>query len=140
LSEEICALGEVLEGLEKSPQASLVLDTTGSVIYAGNHLLLRLRRMMTVVYLAASREEQRLLIDRYLADPKPVLWRGAFQPKPGESPRDTVARCYPTLIAARHQSYQSLAHVTLPIAALQDPSLDADSFLAEIRSRQERAS
>lgn len=140
LKEEIAALGAVLEGLEKSPQQSLVLDTTGSVIYAGNHLLLRLRRLMTVVYLAASREEQRLLIDRYLADPKPVLWRGAFQPKPGESPRETVARCYPALIAARHQSYQSLAHVTLPVAALQDPSLDADGFLAEIRSRQERAS
>src|SRR5690242_14704483 len=140
LAEEIHTLDEVLAELEQSPEKSLVLDTTGSVIYAGNHLLLRLRRMMTVVYLAASREEQRLLIDRYLADPKPVLWRGAFQPKPGESPRDTVARCYPTLIAARHQSYQSLAHVTLPIAALQDPSLDADSFLAEIRSRQERAS
>lgn len=140
LSEEISALNEVLGQLEQSPDKSLVLDTTGSVIYAGNHLLLRLRRLMTVVYLAASREEQRLLIERYLADPKPVLWRGAFQPKAGESPRDTVARCYPALIAARHQGYQALAHVTVPVAVLQNPSLDAYGFLAEIRARQERAS
>jgi len=28
------------------------------------------------------------LIERYLNDPKPVLWRGAFQPRPKESPRE----------------------------------------------------
>ena len=70
-------------------------------------MLMRLRRRMTVVYLAASAEEQQLLIERYLSDPKPVLWRGAFQPKAGESPRETVARCYPTLISARRQSYEA---------------------------------
>lgn len=140
LNEEIFALGEVLSDLERSPEKSLVLDTTGSVIYAGNHLLLRLRRLMTVVYLAASAPEQQLLVERYLADPKPVLWRGAFLPKPGESPRETVARCYPALVASRRQSYEALAHVTLPVSALHDSSLDADGFLAEIRSQQERAS
>lgn len=140
LSAEIAVLGEILTGLERAPDASLILDTTGSVIYAGNHLLLRLRRMMTIVYLAASPQEQQLLIERYLSDPKPVLWRGAFQPRPGESPRETVARCYPSLIAARRQSYEALAHVTLPVATLHHSSLDADAFLAEIRAQQERAS
>src|SRR5262249_37579284 len=81
LSEEIAVLEEVLDDLAKSPEKSLVLDTTGSVIYTGNHLLLRLRKLMTVVHLAASPREQQLLIERYLNDPKPVLWRGAFQPK-----------------------------------------------------------
>jgi len=51
--------------------------------------------------------------------------RGAFQPKPGEAPRETVARCYPALIAARRQSYEALAHCTLQVAALRDGSLDA---------------
>ena len=105
LSDEIAVLEEVLDDLARLPEKSLVLDTTGSVIYAGNHLLLRLRKLMTVVHLAASPQEQQLLIERYLNDPKPVLWRGAFQPKPEETPRETVARCYPNLIAARRQSY-----------------------------------
>jgi hypothetical protein len=140
LAAEIAVLDEVLTRIEQSPQSSLILDTTGSVIYAGNHLLLRLRRLMTVVYLAASPQEQQLLIERYLTDPKPVLWRGAFQAKPGEPPRETVARCYPTLIAARRQSYEALAHVTLPVAGLRDAALGADGFLAEIRAQQERAS
>jgi shikimate kinase len=139
LAEEIHTLDEVLQQLEKRPEKSLVLDTTGSVIYTGNNLLMRLRRRMTVVYLAASATEQQLLIERYLHDPKPVLWRGAFQPKPKESPRETVARCYPALIAARRQSYEALAHCTLQVAALRDSSLNAEAFLKMIQSKIEGA-
>jgi hypothetical protein len=139
LAEEIHTLDEVLQELEENPEKSLVLDTTGSVIYAGNHLLLRLRRQMTITYLAATEQERQLLIERYLNDPKPVLWRGAFQPKSGETPRETVARCYPALIEARRRSYEALAHCTLQVAALRDASLDADAFLKMIQTKSARA-
>lgn len=133
LAAEIAALDQVLVGLEQNPARELILDTTGSVIYAGNHLLLRLRRLMTVVYLAASVEEQQLLIHRYLSDPKPVLWHGAFQPKPGETARQTFARCYPPLIETRRRAYEALAHCTLPVADLHEASPSADAFLQKIR-------
>ncbi len=135
LAEEIHSLDEILTELEKQPEKSLVLDTTGSVIYTGNNLLMRSRRQMTIVYLAASAEEQQLLIERYLNDPKPVLWRGAFQPRAGEKPRDTVARCYPALIAARRQSYAALAHYTLQVAALRETALEAPAFLKMIHDK-----
>jgi shikimate kinase len=139
LTAEIHTLDEVLTEHEKQPKTSLALDTTGSVIYTGNNLLMRLRRQMTIVYLAASAEEQQLLIRRYLSDPKPVLWRGAFQPRANETPRETVARCYPSLIAARRQSYEALAHCTLQVASLRDGSLDAAAFLEMIRAKTEGA-
>jgi len=135
LAEEIAAMDEALVHLEKNREQPLVLDTTGSVIHIGNNLLLRLRRQMTIVYLAASPQEQQLLTERYLSDPKPVLWRGAFRPKGGESPAATVARCYPSLIAARRQSYEALAHCTLPVAVLRDGSLDAAAFLEMIQTK-----
>ena len=135
LAEEIATLDEILSDLERKRRQSLVLDTTGSVIYAGNHLLHRLRKLMTVVYLAASDAEQRLLIERYLGDPKPVLWRGAFQAKQGETPRQTVARCYPHLIAARRQSYAALAHATLQVAALRELPHTAAAFLELLPKR-----
>ena len=122
LSEEIAVLDEVLSGLESDPTRELVLDTTGSVIATGNHTLHRLRRQMTVVYLAASSEEIQLLIQRYLQDPKPVLWQGAFHPRPGETPQQTVVRCYPVLIAARRQSYEAIAHLTIPTLKLRELS------------------
>jgi hypothetical protein len=141
LVEEIHTLDEVLTGLERNRRQELILDTTGSVIYTGNNLLMRLRRQMTVVYLAAPAAEQQLLIERYLTDPKPVLWRGAFQPRPGEAPRETVARCYPALIAARRQSYEALAHCTLPVTELRDissdTSLGAEAFLRMIQDKLE---
>ncbi len=114
LAEEIHTLDEILTELEKQPEKSLVLDTTGSVIYTGNNLLMRLRRQVTIVYLAASAEEQQLLTERYLNDPKPG---------------------YPALLAARRQSYEALAHCTLEVAALRDGSLDALSFLEMIRGK-----
>lgn len=134
LAEEIHTLDEVLQELEKQPEKSLVLDTTGSVIYTGNHLLMRLRRQMNIVYLEASAQGQQLLIERYLNNPKPVLWRGAFHPKQGETPRETVARCYPALIEARRRSYEALAHCTLSVAELQAP-LDAEQFLEKVRKQ-----
>jgi shikimate kinase len=122
LREEIATLDEVLSTLERDPNRELVLDTTGSIICTGNHILHRLRRQMTVVYLAASAEETQLLIDRYLRDPKPVLWQGVFQPCPSETPHDTVVRCYPLLIAARRQSYEALAHLTVPTSTTRELS------------------
>jgi hypothetical protein len=143
LSAEIATLGDVLTDLERNPAKECVLDTTGSVIYAGNNLLLRLRRQMTVLYLAASPGEQQLLIDRYLNDPKPVLWRGAFQPRSGETPRDTVVRCYPLLMEARRRSYEALAHCTLPVTELRElcdreGASDVTEFLARVRTHLER--
>jgi hypothetical protein len=143
LAEETATLDDVLTALGKNPSSELILDTTGSVIYCGNHLLHRLRRQMAIVYLAASADEQQLLIRRYLEDPKPVLWRGAFQPRPGETPRDTVARCYPALISARRQSYEALAHCTVPVAGLRELSVDSENvttsagerFLEKIREQ-----
>ncbi|HEX8838616.1 MAG TPA: hypothetical protein VF748_16865 [Candidatus Acidoferrum sp.] len=134
LAEEIHTLDDVLNELEQKREKPLVLDTTGSVIYAGNHLLMRLRRQMTIVYLAATEQERQLLIERYLNDPKPVLWRGAFQAKSGETPRETVARCYPALIEARRQSYEALAHCTLGVAELRAP-LGAEQFLEKVRKQ-----
>jgi shikimate kinase len=147
LSEEIAALDEALTGLEKNPERDLILDTTGSVIYVGNHLLHRLRKQMLVVYLTASRDEQELLIQRYLEDPKPVLWRGAFHARAGEDPKATVARCYPVLIGARRQSYEVLAHCSIPVADLRESSLleipdkrlAGAGFLERIRLELERA-
>jgi shikimate kinase len=122
LSEEIAVLDDVLSRLEKNSHRELILDTTGSVIATGNHTLHRLRRQMTVVYLAASNDEVQLLIERYLKDPKPVLWQGAFQARPDETPKQTVVRCYPLLVAARRHSYEALAHVTVPTLQLRELS------------------
>jgi len=146
LAEEIGVMDEFLNNLEKDASGTpIVLDTTGSVIYAQNNILMRLRRQMTVVHLANTEDEQRLLVERYLNDPKPVLWRGTFHVKDHETPRETVARCYPLLIAARRKSYETLAHCAVQVSDLRAAhggdakknSADVERFLQKIREQVE---
>jgi hypothetical protein len=153
LAEEIGVMDEFLTGLEKersglekdSSATPIVLDTTGSVIYAQNNILMRLRRQMTVVHLVNTEDEQRILVERYLNDPKPVLWRGTFHVKDQETPRETVARCYPLLIAARRKSYETLAHCAVQVSQLrakhasdsENNAADVERFLQKIRGQVE---
>jgi hypothetical protein len=148
LAEEIGVMDEFLNNLEKDTSGTpIVLDTTGSVIYAQNNILMRLRRQMTVVHLSNTESEQRLLVERYLNDPKPVLWRGTFHVKDQETPRETVARCYPLLIAARRKSYETLAHCAVHVSELraghssdwQKNSGDVERFLQKIREQVEHS-
>jgi hypothetical protein len=155
LAEEVGVMEEFLNDLQKemsglekdSSGIPIVLDTTGSVIYAQNNILMRLRRQMTVVHLANTENEQRLLVERYLNDPKPVLWRGTFHVKDQETPRETVARCYPLLIAARRKSYETLAHCAVHVSELRGThssdkeknSGDVARFLQKIREQVEHA-
>jgi len=146
LAEEIGVMDEFLNNLEKDSSGTpIVLDTTGSVIYAQNNILMRLRRQMTVVHLANTEDEQRILVERYLNDPKPVLWRGTFHVKDQETPRETVARCYPLLIAARRKSYETLAHCAVHVSELRGThssdkeknSGHVERFLQKIREQVE---
>src|ERR1700693_953947 len=146
LAEEIGVMDEFLSNLEKGTSGTpIVLDTTGSVIYAQNNILMRLRRQMTVVHLANTEKEQRLLVARYLNDPKPVLWRGTFHVKDQETPRETVARCYPLLIAARRKGYETLAHCAVHVPELRGThssdkeknSADVERVLQKIREQVE---
>jgi shikimate kinase len=138
LEAEIGVMNEVLDTLERDASRELVLDTTGSVIYTGDAIRERLRQRMTVVYLAASAEEQTLLVERYLNDPKPVLWRDSYRPLPGEPPRETVARCYPVLIERRRKLYENYAHCTLAIRELHGLGLDARGLLTRIETEMSR--
>ena len=146
LAAEISVVDEFLGMLEKENRAApIVLDTTGSVIYAQNNILMRLRRHMTVVHLASTESEQHLLVQRYLHDPKPVLWRGTFHVKDNESARESVARCYPQLIALRKKSYETLAHCSVQVAELRSLGAgNADSpdvvekFLNKIQTQPEQ--
>ena len=133
---EIAVMREILDEVARAPGEKIVVDTTGSVIYTGKELCGKLREQATVVYLEASAEQRATLIERYLRDPKPVLWGEQFQPSTGETPREAIARCYPQLIAFRKNLYEELAHRVVPISGLRGAHLTGDDFL---RILQEQA-
>jgi shikimate kinase len=129
LTAEIESMDEVLNEIEASGGEGILLDTTGSVVYAGDEICRRMQALTTVVYLAVPAAEEENLIARYLSDPKPVLWGDQFEQRPGESAKDAVARCYPQLIANRKKLYERYAHRVVSLAKLEGMRLDARGFL-----------
>lgn len=129
LTAEIESMDEVLNEIEASGGEGILLDTTGSVVYAGDEICRRMQALTTVVYLAVPAAEEENLIARYLSDPKPVLWGDQFEQRPGESAKDAVARCYPQLIANRKKLYERYANRTVSLAKLEGMRLDARGFL-----------
>src|SRR4029077_20193149 len=103
---EVKSMSEALDEIQASGEEGTILDTTGSVVYTGEEICRRMQSLTTVVYLEASPTEEKVLIARYLSDPKPVLWGDRFVRRPGESTQDAIARCYPQLIARRKKLYE----------------------------------
>ena len=113
---EKSVLAEILdeiEGMNKSADGRMVIDTTGSVIYTGAELLQSLRRMTRVVHLAVPPEVQNLMLDAYLTNKRPVLWRNYFNEESDESYDEALARCYPKLLSGREKLYTQHADVTI---------------------------
>jgi hypothetical protein len=92
----------------------LAIDTCGSVIYAGDDIKQSLRELTQVVYLEASEQHRVQLFERYMAEPKPVIWGSAFNRDDGEDSRQALARCYPALLSSRARFYEDWAHVSVP--------------------------
>lgn len=130
LGLERAVTAEALDTAASQPaDRRVVLDTTGSVIYTGEAMLNRLRHEARVVYFDAPGSVREQMVGLYLREPKPVLWRGAYQPEPGEPQDAALARCYAALLAERSQRYASLATFTLDYASLRDASADVDDLL-----------
>jgi shikimate kinase len=133
LGHEVKSMGEALDEIQAASEEGTILDTTGSVVYTGEEICRRMQSLTTVVYLEASPEEEKLLIERYLSDPKPVLWGDQFTQRPGESARDAIARCYPQLLAHRKNLYQRYAHRIVPMNLMWNFDLDARGFIEYVQ-------
>lgn len=121
------------EALEASEtEAASVIDATGSVIYLSEELRAELRERCRVVYLRTADERRDAMLRRYLEEPKPVVWAGAFRAREGERPEDALPRCYAELLAIRDARYRAMAHVTLDGADLEGRDPGVDGFLAQL--------
>jgi shikimate kinase len=132
---EIESMSEALDEMRAAVDEGIILDTTGSVAYTGEEICRRMQSLTTVVYLEASPAEEKVLIERYLSDPKPVLWGDQFVQHPGESAHEAIARCYPQLIAHRKKMYERYAHRVVPMDRVWKANLDARAFLELLESQ-----
>ena len=141
LSCETEVMSEILEYLEHPQnirEQNIVIDTTGSVIYAGHKILIELQRLTTVVHLETPPEVQGQLLKAYISKPHPMLWQDSFTKEPHESNKHALVRCYPSLFSNRQRLYERYADVTLNYFALRNKNFRVSDFLrdAEKRSKE----
>lgn len=114
LASEREVMLEVIDRLQSKPTKPFVIDTTGSVVYTGADIEAKLKSLTRTVYFEASESHVAKLFERYMANPKPVIWGDQFAVAPGETLPDTLRRCYPKLLAYRAARYRALAHICIP--------------------------
>lgn len=116
LTFEKTVLNEVFDSFDNDdarPDGNVIIDTTGSVIYTGEDILVKLRRLTTVVHLETPQRIQDKMLAAYLKNRRPVLWREYFTKTPDETDDAAIARCYPMLMSSRERLYRRHAHVTI---------------------------
>jgi shikimate kinase len=134
LDKESEVLQEILRLMsEKRLAENVVVDTTGSVIYAPEGVLAKLRHMTLMVYLPVPVEFRASLLQSYRSRPHPLVWHGMFRPMPGESNEEALTRCYPKLVSSREQFYERYADLRVGFHQRRQNEFTADDFLALIR-------
>lgn len=128
------SLEEIIKILEGKPvHENIVIDTTGSVIYAGNGIMKQLRRLSKIVYLDIPESVKRQMRELYFQNPKPVIWGGSFKKAEDESDIEALKRCYPHLLEYRTNRYKEVAHLKLDYFLIRKPGFTIDDFLRLIR-------
>lgn len=82
----------------------VVIDTTGSVVHLPAEILTELRHAGRVIYLRSPAAAVDLMLARYLAEPKPVVFGDQWI-----DAEPDVAAAYRRLLGWRSQHYQALA-------------------------------
>jgi hypothetical protein len=134
LGLEVDVLLEVLAtlGNSVSPAENAVVDTTGSVIYAGEKVLRELKRLTKVFHFASPPEIRHMMLEAYRVKPRPVLWQGMYHKLPGESDREALARSYFHLLSDRENRYERLADVIVDYVTRSSPDFGVDFFLDKL--------
>jgi len=137
LAYEIEVLDEILgylAGSARDPAESVIVDTTGSVIYTGEEVLERMCSQTTVVHFSTPPEVQERMLKVYIAQPRPILWRDLFSQEPDETNDKALARCYPELLSSRERLYENYADVTIDYYTRNQDGFGVNDFLKEIEA------
>lgn len=117
-------------------EEDIVIDTSGSVIYTDLSILQFLSQHTKIVYLETPESVISEMQKLYLKEPKPVIWGNSFNNLKGESDMQSIARCYPELLAYRTKQYEKLAGVTLDYYLLREKDFNIDKFIQAINDEK----
>ncbi len=132
---------ELLQALEdhegNEQEGKIVSDTTGSVIYTASTTSCGFAPYHHRSPRDTSEIQQKML-EAYMKQPRPILWRDLFHRLPDETNVQAMARCYPLLLASREDQYRKLAHVTISYYHHRRPGFTVQDFLGAVSSARDQ--
>ncbi len=137
LSLESLTLQEIVTTLVSNrnlEKKNIVIDTSGSAIYAEPGIWDKFRQQVKVIHLGTPSEVQSIMFGEYLKNPRPLIWNGIFQHKPGEHLKTTYRRCYPVLLQQREKLYEKYSDKRIDYQEHRHPHLTTEQFLQLIIS------
>jgi len=124
---------EVLEQLSSFKEDDkIVIDTTGSMFYVEQTTIDRLVNSTKVVYLIAPEHIKQKMLQKYIDNPKPVIWYGLFTQKGSETRGQALARSYDELLNFRAKTYRKYSDIIINYDHRFQPDYSVEDFLREI--------
>lgn len=127
-------LGYITEKVDHEKE-DVVIDTSGSVIYADREILQGLKDHSRIIYFAVPESEYEFMFEQYLSDPKPVIWKDIFTQAENETDKEALSRCYPELIRQRAALYHQLSDVVMLIDRKNRDALPVNRVLKLANAR-----
>ncbi len=124
---------EVLTLAKKNADKDIVIDTTGSVIYLAEDILRELSSIATIIHLETPHDVLEDMYNRFLLNPKPVIWGDHFIKFRGETNEEAIARQYADLLEFRSKEYKKHAHKTFDYYMLQDENFSEKHFIEHLQ-------
>jgi shikimate kinase len=124
----------ILAELKNIKKQNIVIDTTGSFVHLNAAICSELKRKTLVIYIAATDKMREDMFQRYIKNPKPVVFGDIFLPKAGETGQETLRRCYPKLLSKRSKLYAKYADVVIPYE-FTEKNMDIRKFILLIKKQ-----
>lgn len=112
----------------------VVVDMTGSAIYAGEEVFTHLRQSLILVYLALTPDVHQQMLQEYVHCPRPLIWQGLFKKSPDETNEIGLKRSYARLIAYRQKLYEQFCDVQIEYSTHRQSRLTVEGWLQIIQT------
>jgi shikimate kinase len=117
-----------LDYAENRPDELLIIDPTGSMVYLPPETLNRFSKFKNTIYLDVDDSKVDKMIEKYFADPKPVIW-GEFNNFTEENFKERILEQYPKLLNKRRELYAKHSKIAIPYSDHEDGLLDVKEWL-----------
>ena len=131
LQLETKVVSKICDELEdhQRKKEKIIVDTTGSVIYLDQNLIMRLRELTKTIYLKLPTSNSESAFENYLKDPKPMIWGDHYLPKPDEDAETSLERCYKNLVNYRSNKYLDISDYEIDYEIHNSSKLTPENFI-----------